>query len=27
VGEAVDWAHPALVRVDYPDTMAFRRKA
>ena len=27
VGEAVDWAHPALARVDYPDTLAFRRKA
>jgi len=27
VGEALDWAHPALVRVDYPDTLAFRRKA
>lgn len=27
VGEAVDWTHPALARVDYPDTLAFRRKA
>lgn len=27
LGEAMDWAHPQLVRVDYPDTMAFRRKA
>jgi type IV pilus assembly protein PilK len=27
VGEAVDWAHPALQRVDYPDTLAFCRKA
>jgi len=27
VNEAVDWAHPALIRVDYPDTLAFRRKA
>ncbi|HET8730296.1 MAG TPA: protein-glutamate O-methyltransferase CheR [Moraxellaceae bacterium] len=26
LGEAMDWAHPQLVRVDYPDTMAFRRK-
>jgi chemotaxis protein methyltransferase CheR/type IV pilus assembly protein PilK len=27
VGEAMDWAHPQLVRVDYPDTLAFRRKS
>lgn len=27
LGEAMDWAHPQLVRVDYPDTMAFRRKS
>ncbi len=27
VGEAVDWSHPALERVDFPDTLAFRRKA
>lgn len=27
VGEAVDWAHPQLIRVDYPDTLAFRRKS
>lgn len=27
VNEAVDWAHPVLSRVDYPDTLAFRRKA
>ena len=27
VNEAVDWAHPALVRMDFPDTLAFRRKA
>ena len=27
VGEAADWSHPALSRVDYPDTLAFRRKA
>jgi type IV pilus assembly protein PilK len=26
VGEAVDWAHPQLSRVEYPDTLAFRRK-
>jgi type IV pilus assembly protein PilK len=26
LGEAVDWAHPQLVRVDYPDTLAFRKK-
>jgi type IV pilus assembly protein PilK len=26
VGEAADWTHPALSRVDYPDTLAFRRK-
>lgn len=26
LGEAMDWAHPQLVRVDYPDTLAFRRK-
>lgn len=26
LGEAMDWAHPQLVRVDCPDTMAFRRK-
>jgi chemotaxis protein methyltransferase CheR/type IV pilus assembly protein PilK len=26
LGEAMYWAHPQLVRVDYPDTMAFRRK-
>lgn len=26
VGEAVDWTHPALTRVEYPDTLAFRRK-
>lgn len=26
VNEAVDWAHPLLARVDYPDTLAFRRK-
>jgi len=26
VGEAVDWAHPQLVRIEYPDTLAFRRK-
>lgn len=26
LGEATDWAHPWLERVDYPDTMAFRRK-
>lgn len=26
LGEAMDWAHPQLTRVDYPDTMAFRRK-
>lgn len=26
VGEAVDWAHPQLVRVDYPDTLAFQKK-
>lgn len=27
LGEAMDWAHPQLVRVDYPDTLAFRRKS
>lgn len=27
VGEAVDWAHPQLARIEYPDTLAFRRKA
>lgn len=27
VGEAVDWGHPQLTRVDYPDTLAFRRKS
>jgi len=27
VGEAVEWSHPILTRVDYPDTLAFRRKA
>jgi chemotaxis protein methyltransferase CheR/type IV pilus assembly protein PilK len=26
LGEATDWGHPQLTRVDYPDTMAFRRK-
>lgn len=26
VGEAVDWAHPQLARIEYPDTLAFRRK-
>lgn len=26
LGEAADWAHPQLTRVDYPDTLAFRRK-
>lgn len=27
VGEASDWSHPLLERVEYPDTLAFRRKA
>lgn len=27
VGEASDWSHPQLVRMDFPDTLAFRRKA
>lgn len=26
LGEAVDWTHPWLSRVDYPDTQAFRRR-
>jgi type IV pilus assembly protein PilK len=25
VGEVMDWQHPALERVDYPDTLAYRR--
>lgn len=25
VGEVVDWSHPALERVEFPDTLAFRR--
>lgn len=26
VGEVVDWSHPALIRADFPDTLAFCRK-
>lgn len=26
LGEALDWAHPLLERVEFPDTLAFRRK-
>jgi type IV pilus assembly protein PilK len=26
LGEALDWAHPLLERVAFPDTLAFRRK-
>ncbi|HQV21502.1 MAG: protein-glutamate O-methyltransferase CheR [Moraxellaceae bacterium] len=25
VGEVMDWQHPALERIDYPDTLAYRR--
>lgn len=25
LGEVVDWTHPDLVRIEYPDTLAFRR--
>ena len=25
VGEVMDWQHPLLERVDYPDTLAYRR--
>ena len=27
VGEIMDWQHPLLERIDYPDTLAFRRIA
>jgi len=27
VGEVMDWQHPLLERIDYPDTLAFRRIA
>ncbi len=27
VGEIMDWQHPLLERIDYPDTLAFRRVA
>lgn len=27
VGEIVDWSHPAMERVDFPDTLAYRRIA
>ena len=26
IGEVTDWAHPAVERVKYPDTLAFRRR-
>jgi chemotaxis protein methyltransferase CheR/type IV pilus assembly protein PilK len=25
LGEVVDWSHPQLERIDYPDTLAFKR--
>ena len=25
VGEVLDWQHPTLERVDYPNTLAYRR--